>query len=98
MVYFHPWELDTDPVKVKTGLLKSFQHYVNLDTTEWKLDRLLSRHAFTSMEDALKSDPVRAMLSKDPVHMETSRTVEAAAPIALKETELLSEDSGLLAA
>lgn len=97
MVYFHPWEIDSTQARIKTGLIKSFQHYVNLDTTESKLDRLLARHAFTSMEDNLKSDPVRAMLSKDPVRMQTDRVVHAtSAPVS--KTEEVSEDSGLLAA
>ena len=97
MVYFHPWELDANQARVKTGLIKSFQHYVNLDTTAWKLDRLLTSHAFTSMAENLSSDPVRALLEHDPVQVSASRSF-APAPESAEEREVLSENGGLLAA
>jgi Domain of unknown function (DUF3473) len=67
MVYFHPWELDAQQERRKVGLIKSFQHYVNLDTTEWKLDRLLENFHFTSMKENLETERIKTMLSRKPV-------------------------------
>jgi polysaccharide deacetylase family protein (PEP-CTERM system associated) len=67
MVYFHPWELDVNQNRVKVGMLKSFQHYVNLDSTAWKLDRLLQKHAFTSIRENLETEPMQALLALNPV-------------------------------
>ena len=40
--YFHPWEIDPDQPRVPgTSLKTRFRHYVNLDKTEARLDRLL---------------------------------------------------------
>jgi polysaccharide deacetylase family protein (PEP-CTERM system associated) len=102
MVYFHPWELDADQDRVKTGLVKSFQHYVNLDTTEWKLDRLLGRHAFGAMADILSAGPVHEMLGRDPVRIRDARGAVGTSlqAVALeKGSKLLpAEADGLLAA
>lgn len=67
MLYLHPWEVDTEQKRVAAGALESFQHYVNLDTTEWKLDKLLRKHRFTSIQDNLESQAVRALLDRNPV-------------------------------
>jgi len=41
--YFHPWEIDPGQPRVPgTSLKTRFRHYVNLDKTEARLDRLLS--------------------------------------------------------
>ena len=40
--YFHPWEIDVNqPVVTGLNLLSKFRHYVNLDKTEKKLEKLL---------------------------------------------------------
>ena len=40
--YMHPWEIDPDQPRIAgTGLKTRFRHYVNLDKTESRLDRLL---------------------------------------------------------
>jgi polysaccharide deacetylase family protein (PEP-CTERM system associated) len=98
MVYFHPWELDATQERRKAGMLQSFQHYVNLDTTEWKLDRLLGRHAFTSMEENLRSEPVRSMLATEPVHVRATGTAEARQSAVFSAKEWLAESDGLMAA
>jgi len=74
MVYFHPWELDLNQTRVKAGLLESFQHYVNLDTTEWKLSRLLERFPFTSVRDNLETENVREMLSRNSLSIKIPRS------------------------
>lgn len=67
MLYLHPWEVDVNQKRMPAGVMESFQHYVNLDTTEWKLDRLLRKHRFTSIQDNLETAEVRAMLERDTV-------------------------------
>ena len=40
--YFHPWEIDADqPVVAGLSLLSKFRHYINLEKTEKKLEKLL---------------------------------------------------------
>ncbi|HXG02819.1 MAG TPA: XrtA system polysaccharide deacetylase [Candidatus Binatia bacterium] len=46
MVYVHPWEVDPEQPRLPAGPLTRFRHYVNLDRTEAKLDRLLADFAF----------------------------------------------------
>ena len=70
MVYFHPWELDTEQKRLNVGGMKGFQHYVNLDSTEWKLSRLMERFFFTSVKENLKSRRVQGLLKKNPVKIE----------------------------
>jgi polysaccharide deacetylase family protein (PEP-CTERM system associated) len=70
MVYFHPWELDTEQKRLNVGPMKGFQHYVNLDSTEWKLSRLMERFFFTSVRDNLQSRRVQSLLRKNPVKVE----------------------------
>ncbi len=53
MVYLHPWELDSEQSRYYLGASKTFQHYVNLESTEWKLDRLLERFSFGSVKEGL---------------------------------------------
>jgi len=41
--YFHPWEVDPDqPRMAQAGAKSKFRHYLNLERTEARLDRLLS--------------------------------------------------------
>jgi len=67
MVYLHPWELDAEQTRRNLGLMETFQHYVNLDTTEWKLNRLLQRFDFGPVSDTLKLPRLQAMLRRNPV-------------------------------
>jgi hypothetical protein len=68
-VYFHPWELDQNQKRLDVGPLKSFQHYVNLHTTEKKIHRLLERFHFTSIRENLESDSIQALLARNPVRL-----------------------------
>jgi hypothetical protein len=67
MVYLHPWELDPLQTRRALGLVEGFQHYVNLDTTEWKLNRLLQRFDFGSVAENLKMPRLQAILRRNPV-------------------------------
>lgn len=69
MVYFHPWELDKDMRKVSVGIVKSFQHYVNIHSTEWKLNRLIQKFSFGSISDNLETRRVQVMLRRNPVYI-----------------------------
>ncbi|MBD3245976.1 MAG: DUF3473 domain-containing protein [Candidatus Omnitrophica bacterium] len=53
MVYLHPWEFDPGQPRFQASYLSSFRHYVNLHTTERKLDRLLGALSFSSLDSAL---------------------------------------------
>ncbi len=75
MVYFHPWELDVDQKKLNAGMMKTFQHYVNLHTTEWKLDRLLGNFRFGSVRDTMQTKRVQSMLNRNPVRVSGGRLV-----------------------
>ena len=76
MVYFHPWELDHEQQRQKVGLVKSFQHYVNLHSTEWKLNRLLQKFSFGSIQENLETRRVQVMLRRNPVYIPSHLGVE----------------------
>ncbi len=67
MVYLHPWELDPAQTRRALGLVEGFQHYVNLDTTEWKLNRLLQRFDFGSVSENLKMPRLQTLLRRNPI-------------------------------
>jgi polysaccharide deacetylase family protein (PEP-CTERM system associated) len=69
MVYFHPWELDEDQRRVSVGLVKSFQHYVNIHSLEWKLNRLLQKFSFSSIGENAETRRVGLMLKRNPVYI-----------------------------
>ena len=50
--YFHPWEVDPDQPRIGGASLRSrFRHYVNLDTMESRLRRLLSEFRWGRMDE-----------------------------------------------
>lgn len=53
VLYFHPWEIDPGQPRIKSGFKSRFRHYLNLDRTEGKLRRLLSRLSFAPMGEVL---------------------------------------------
>ena len=52
-MYLHPWECDPEQPRQGLGGLRGFRHYVNLDRTLPKLERLLQRHRFGGLEEAM---------------------------------------------
>ena len=53
-VYVHPWEVDPQQPRQRAGSrLRTFRHYVNLDKTLHKLDRLLRYREFVGLGEAL---------------------------------------------
>jgi polysaccharide deacetylase family protein (PEP-CTERM system associated) len=53
--YVHPWEIDPDQPRIfKNASLKSqFRHYINLNKTEQKLDKLLSKFRFGTVSEVV---------------------------------------------
>jgi polysaccharide deacetylase family protein (PEP-CTERM system associated) len=49
VLYLHPWEFDPEQPRHGLGGLKTFRHYVNLSRTSGRLEALLRRHAFDTM-------------------------------------------------
>lgn len=50
--YFHPWEIDPGQPVVREASAKTrFRHYVNLERTEARLNRLLQEFAWGRMDD-----------------------------------------------
>lgn len=54
VVFFHNWELDAQTPRVKLNFYKSFVTYHNLSETKQKLESLLSRFEFSSIEDYME--------------------------------------------
>jgi polysaccharide deacetylase family protein (PEP-CTERM system associated) len=95
MVYFHPWELDTEQKRLNVGAMKGFQHYVNLDSTEWKLSRLMERFFFTSVRENLQSRRVQSLLKKNPVRIERMAGVAQGEEGAFRLTPVPGPESAL---
>jgi hypothetical protein len=90
--------LDTEQKRLNVGAMKGFQHYVNLDSTEWKLSRLMERFFFTSVRENLRSRRVQSLLRKNPVRIErvlgVARGEEGAFRLATQGPEALETASG----
>ena len=54
-LYFHPWELDPDQPRIQAGFRSRFRHYLNLNSTEPKLAKLISGLSFAPMGRVLDS-------------------------------------------
>ena len=54
-LYLHPWEFDPDQPRVKAGLSANFRHYLNLEKTLPRLERLLEEFRFGTMEEVLRT-------------------------------------------
>lgn len=52
-LYMHPWEFDPGQPRYDAPFLKRFRHYLNLDKSLPRLDRLLARFRFGSMREVL---------------------------------------------
>lgn len=55
VIFFHNWELDPETPRLKLGLYRYFVTYHKLKQTEKKLERLLSRFEFTSVEGYMEN-------------------------------------------
>jgi len=52
-LYLHPWELDPEQPRARAPAWKRFRHYVNLSRTLPRLEALLARFRFASLERVL---------------------------------------------
>lgn len=53
MVYIHPWEMDPEQPRMKSGAFAAFRHYVNIKDNEEKLRRLLKDFKFTMVKELI---------------------------------------------
>lgn len=53
-LYLHPWELDPDQPRARASAWKRFRHYVNLSRTLPRLEVMLARFRFASLERVLQ--------------------------------------------
>jgi hypothetical protein len=51
MLYFHPWEFDTEQYRLPLQGLSRFRTYVGLNRSQRRLDRLLATYRFTRAAD-----------------------------------------------
>lgn len=54
VMFAHTWELNPQTPKLKLGLYRSFVTYHNLDKTAARLDKVLSKFEFTSVQNYMK--------------------------------------------
>lgn len=52
-LYLHPWEFDPDQPRFPAAWHKRLRHYLNLDRTLARLDRLLAEQRFAGLEEVL---------------------------------------------
>jgi len=52
--YLHPWEFDPDQPRCPAPWFKSFRHYLNLDRTLPRLERMLEQFRFGTMADVIE--------------------------------------------
>jgi polysaccharide deacetylase family protein (PEP-CTERM system associated) len=53
VLYLHPWEFDPAQPRVDAPFLKRFRHYLNLERTLPRLERLLERYRFGTLAEVL---------------------------------------------
>jgi len=51
--YLHPWELDPHQPRLKLPFLSRLRHYINLDKTAYRLNRLLKDFKFTTIKETI---------------------------------------------
>jgi peptidoglycan-N-acetylglucosamine deacetylase len=54
MFYIHPWEFETNRVKIDLPFNRKFMHYCNLKSTPLKLEMLLKHLRFSTVEHVLQ--------------------------------------------
>jgi polysaccharide deacetylase family protein (PEP-CTERM system associated) len=60
MLYFHPWEFDTEQVRLPMGRLNRFRTYVGIGRSKVRLAKLLRRQPFVRALDATAGLRLRA--------------------------------------
>jgi polysaccharide deacetylase family protein (PEP-CTERM system associated) len=62
--YLHPWEIDGEQPRLKTGLLSRFRHYRNLGQTESRLRQLFEDFTFGPMAAVLDRSDVTTVAQR----------------------------------
>jgi polysaccharide deacetylase family protein (PEP-CTERM system associated) len=62
--YLHPWEIDAEQPRLKTGLLSRFRHYRNLGETEARLRQLFEDFKFGPMAAVLDRSDVTTVAQR----------------------------------
>jgi hypothetical protein len=57
--YVHPWEVDPDHPRLPMGLMRRFKCYVNLRTTQTKIQHLISEFNVATFEAFGAGHPAR---------------------------------------
>ncbi len=52
--YLHPWEIDPEQPRIRSGVLSRLRHYANLHRCEQRLRRLLQDFQFAPVSDVLR--------------------------------------------
>lgn len=55
LFYLHPWEFDPEQPRQPASATSRFRHYVNLERTLPRLERMLAEFRFTTIRDVLRS-------------------------------------------
>lgn len=55
VMYFHPWELDKDQPKLDGTYIYKFIHYHGINKFEGRLEKLLNKHDFISIQEYIKT-------------------------------------------
>jgi polysaccharide deacetylase family protein (PEP-CTERM system associated) len=58
--YIHPREVDPGHPRLPMGLVRTFKSYVNLESTESKVRRLIAEHPMTTFHEFLQSNVVQS--------------------------------------
>lgn len=53
-IYLHPWEFDPEQPRVRASWSKRFRHYLNLDRSLPRLEKLLARFPFGTLREVLE--------------------------------------------
>lgn len=53
--YLHPWEIDHEQPRIKASRLSEFRHYNNLEKCQNRLEQLLNKFEFASVQDTLST-------------------------------------------
>ena len=56
IVYLHPWELDPDQPRIRTGLVTRWRHYTGVRTVENKLRSLMRDHRFGALREIIGAE------------------------------------------
>lgn len=59
--YLHPWEIDPEQPRIRTGPLSAFRHYTNLSRCEERLCRLLLDFQFAPATEVLDALPLQTV-------------------------------------